>query len=365
MDPYASPPTEKEPLTIGIVGDQASVHIERWSTALRGRGHTVIPIDLSGQGRSPLRRLGAFLDLRRAMAAVAHSRLGIVAVHEVPDGVLATGMRGLHPIVLHAWGHDVTAERTGWRGRARDRQLRGLFRAADAATATSRFLADVVARRFGVDAEVISFGIDIDRFRPADGQRRPGPVRIGFVKWGLSLKYGPDLLVEALGLLPAGIDYEVTIAGDGDLRPALEARLEALNLAGRVWFVGRLPNSEVASLMSELDIFAMPSRREEWGVAAAEASACGLPVVATTVGGIPEIVVDGETGLLVPPEDPAALARALERLIADPGLRSRLGTAGRRRIDQLYRWERCVDRMELIYRRAVEARSPAGRAGAG
>jgi glycosyltransferase involved in cell wall biosynthesis len=365
VDAHTSPPTEKEPLTIGIVGDQASVHIERWSAALRGRGHTVIPIDLSGRGRSPLRRVGAFLDLRRAMAAAAHTRHGLVAVHSVPDGVLATGMRGLHPIVLHAWGNDVTAETAGLRGRARGRQQRGLFRAADATTATSRFLADVVARRFGVDAEVIPFGIDTERFRPADGARRPGPVRIGFVKWGLGVKYGPDLLVEALGLLPAGADYEVTIAGDGDLRPMLEARLGELGLTARVRFAGRMPNSEVASLLSDLDIFAMPSRREEWGVAAAEASASGLPVVATTVGGIPEIVVDGETGLLVPPEDPAALAKALERLIADPGLRSRLGTAGRLRIDDLYRWERCVDRMELVYRCAVAGRAPAGRAGSG
>jgi glycosyltransferase involved in cell wall biosynthesis len=132
-----------------------------------------------------------------------------------------------------------------------------------------------------------------------------------------------------------------------------------------VRFIGRLPNSDVAALLSGLDVLAMPSRREEWGVAAAEASASGLAVVATRVGGIPEIVADGETGLLVPPEDPAALAKALERLIADPGLRSRLGRAGRRRIEELFRWERCVDRMELIYRRAVEARSPAGRPGAG
>ena len=365
MDAHTSPPTEREPLTIGIVGDQASVHIERWSAALRGRGHTVVPIDLSGRGRSPFRRVGAFLDLRRAIAAVAHTRHGLVAIHGVPDGVLATGMRGLHPIVLHAWGNDVTAEPSGLHGRLRGRQQRGLFRAADATTATSRFLADVVARRFGVDAEVIPFGIDTERFRPAGGARRAGPVRIGYVKWGLGVKYGPDLLVEALGLLPAGADYEVTIAGDGDLRPMLETRLVELGLTARVRFAGRMPNSEVASLLSDLDIFAMPSRREEWGVAAAEASASGLPVVATTVGGIPEIVVDGETGLLVPPEDPAALAKALERLIADPGLRSRLGTAGRHRIDDLYRWERCVDRMELAYRRALAGRAPAGRAGSG
>ncbi|MGA3058018.1 MAG: glycosyltransferase family 4 protein [Candidatus Limnocylindrales bacterium] len=357
--------TGKEPLTIGIVGDQESVHIERWSTALRARGHTVVPIDLSGRERSPLQRIGAFRDLRRAMAAVAHARLGLIAIHGVPDGILATGVRGLHPVVLHAWGHDVTAETSGLRGRVRGHQQRGLFRAADAATATSQFLADVLARRFGVRAEVIPFGIDTDRFGPAGGARRPGPVRIGFVKWRLGAKYGPDVLVEALGLLPAGTDFEVTFAGDEGLRPMLEARLGELNLTDKVRFIGRLPNSEVATLLSGLDILAMPSRREEWGVAAAEASASGLAVVATRVGGIPEIVVDGETGLLVPPEDPAALAKALERLIADPGLRSRLGRAGRRRIEELFRWEGCVDRMELVYRRAVEARSPAGRPGSG
>ncbi len=181
------------------------------------------------------------------------------------------------------------------------------------------------------------------------------------MKWGLGAKYGPDLLVEALGLLPAGADYAVTIVGDGGLRPTLQARVGELGLTDKVRFAGRLPNAEVASLLSDLDVFAMPSRREEWGVAAAEASASGLPVVATDVGGIPEIVVDGETGLLVPPEDPASLAKALERLIGDPGLRSRLGAAGRLRIEELYRWDRCVDRMEQVYRRAVLARPRPGR----
>ncbi|MGZ6314564.1 MAG: glycosyltransferase, partial [Candidatus Limnocylindrales bacterium] len=301
--------TEKEPLTIGIVGDQKSVHIERWSAALRERGHKVVPIDLSGRGRSPFQRVEAFRELRRAMAAVAGTQGGLIAVHGVPDGVLATGMRGLHPVVLHAWGHDVTAEPAGLRGRIRGRQMRGLFRAADAVTATSRFLAGVVARRFGVEAEAVPFGIDTERFRPAERARRPVPVRLGFVKWGLGTKYGPDLLVEALGLLPAGADYAVTIVGDGSLRSTLQARVGELGLTDKVRFAGRLPNAEVASLLSDLDVFAMPSRREEWGVAAAEASASGLPVVATDVGGIPEIVVDGETGLLVPPEDPASLAK--------------------------------------------------------
>jgi glycosyltransferase involved in cell wall biosynthesis len=334
---------------LGMVGDPRSVHIQRWSAAMAARGHTVVPIDLSGRGRSALGRVAAFVELRRAMARVARSERGVIVVHGVPDGFLATGMRGLHPIVLHAWGADVTTEGPGLLARVRGRQLRGLFRAADAITATSQFLADTVRRRFGLEATVVPFGIDLQRFRPATGKRRPGPIRVGFVKVALDPKYGPDVLIEALGRLPSDCPFEVLIAGDAGLRATLEERVKTLGLGDRVRFLGRLPHSEIAPLLADLDIFAMPSRREEWGVAAAEASATGLPVVASRVGGIPEIVVDGETGILVPPEDPAALASALATLFADVELRSRYGEAGRRKIEAEYRWESCVDRMESVY----------------
>lgn len=337
------------PLTLGVVGDQGSVHIQRWSAALADRGHTIVPIDLCGHGRSPGQRVAAFIALRRAMARVARAERGVIAVHGVPDGLLATGMRGLHPIVLHAWGSDVTNEGRGFRARARGHQLRGLLRAADAVTATSQFLADTVRRRFGVEASVIPFGIDLDRFRPRTGPRRPGPARIGFAKWTLNWIYGPDLLVDALALLPSNPPFEVVIAGDGGMRQTLEERVRGSGHEDRVRFVGRLSTEELVVLLADLDIFVMPSRREGWGVSAAEASAAGLPVVASRVGGIPEIVVDGETGILVPSGGAEALAGALARLIGDAGLRARLGDAGRRKVEAEYRWETCVDRMESVY----------------
>jgi glycosyltransferase involved in cell wall biosynthesis len=259
----------------------------------------------------------------------------------------------VHPIVLSAWGADVTTQDDGTLGSARFRQQRGLFRAADGVTATSRFLADVVARRFGVTAAVIPFGIDVDRFRPRVTARRPGPVRIGFVKVGLVPKYGPDVLIEALGRLARTDEFEAIIAGEGSLASALRARAEALNIGARVGFIGRLPHSEIPALLADLDVFVMPSRTEEWGVAAAEASASGLPVVATAVGGVPEIVVDRVTGLLVAPEDPDALADALRTLLRDASLRERMGAAGRRKIDLEYRWATCVDRMEEVLDRAI------------
>jgi glycosyltransferase involved in cell wall biosynthesis len=337
------------PLTLGIVGNQGSVHIQRWSAALAARGHKIVPIDLVGRGRNPLQRMAAFRELRRAMTRVARTERGIVVVHNIPGGLLALGMRGIHPIVVHAWGADVTTEPPGLAARFRGRQLGGLIRAADAVTGTSRFLADTVERRFGVDPVVVPFGIDTDRFRPRAGERRPGPTRIGLVKVRLDATYGPDVLVEALGRLPKDLPFEVLIAGDGGMRPALEARMADLGLTDRIRFLGVLAHAEIAPLLADLDIFAMPSRREAWGVVAAEASAVGLPVVASRVGGIPEIVVDGATGLLVPPEDPDALAAALDKLLVDPALGARMGRAGHARIEAEYRWDVCVDAMEAVY----------------
>jgi glycosyltransferase involved in cell wall biosynthesis len=342
-------PDRVQPMTLGVVGNQGSVHVRRWSEALAERGHTIVPMDLSGQGRSPAGRAAAFRDLRRTMTRVSKAGRGVVVVHGVQEGLMATGMRGIHPMVLHAWGWDVTTELPGLKARIRGRQLAGLFRAADATTATSQFLAEAVRRRFGVEATVVPFGIDMARFGPAPAHRRPGPVRIGFAKLSLTPTYGPDVLVDALGSLPSDSNFQVFIAGDGGLRLTLEERVATLGLADRVNFVGVLPHADIPAFIADLDIFVMPSRTEAWGVAAAEASASGVPVVATRVGGIPEVVTDGETGILVPPENPEQLAAALALLIADSQLRARLGAAGRRKIEAEFRWEDCVERMERVY----------------
>ena len=171
------------------------------------------------------------------------------------------------------------------------------------------------------------------------------------MKW-LEPKYGAQDLVEALGLL-ADLPFKATLVGDGPLRESLETRVRELGLAERVQFLGRRPHSEIPELLRGFDLLAMPSRQEAWGVAAAEASATAIPVVATRIGGIPEVVIDGETGLLVPAQDPPALAAAIRLLAGDPDLRHRLGEAGRERVVSLFAWQRCVDLMVDVYRDAA------------
>jgi glycosyltransferase involved in cell wall biosynthesis len=164
---------------------------------------------------------------------------------------------------------------------------------------------------------------------------------------------GIDVLLEALARLRdgrAGAAAEppaLLVAGDGPARGALAAQAARLGLAG-VRFLGL--RADKAELLAACDAFVLPSRFEGLGVAALEAMAAGRAVVATTVGGLGEAVVDGETGLLVPPDDPAALAAALARLLCDPAERLRLGAAGPARVAQGFLAEQMVAAYDALYR---------------
>jgi len=162
-----------------------------------------------------------------------------------------------------------------------------------------------------------------------------------------------DVLLDALALLAeAGSRPWLWIAGDGPVRGDLERQARDLGLEEQVRLLGR--RTDVADLLAACDLFVIPSHREGLGVAALEAMAAGRPVVATAVGGLQEAVVEGRTGLLVPPGDARALATAIERLMLDDILRVSLGAAGPGRIAEGYLAEQMVVAYEKLYRSVVE-----------
>jgi glycosyltransferase involved in cell wall biosynthesis len=130
-------------------------------------------------------------------------------------------------------------------------------------------------------------------------------------------------------LLQTHSDVRFLIAGDGPLRSSLERTASELGLDGRIRFIGAYDNDDVPDILQDVSVVTVPSITEALGIVALEAMACGKPVVASAVGGLPEIVRDGETGLLVSPKDPAALAEAIARLLDDSDLRRELGWTGR------------------------------------
>jgi glycosyltransferase involved in cell wall biosynthesis len=159
----------------------------------------------------------------------------------------------------------------------------------------------------------------------------------------LRIRKGVEVLLAALpALLRAFPEARLQVAGDGEHREALEetaARLDLGGPAGIVSFLGRADAARVRGLLGGARALVVPSIYEGMPLVVLEAMAAGLPVVASRVSGIPEVVVDGETGWLVPPEDPAALAQALAQVYADPAEAARRGEAGRARVARLYRPE--------------------------
>ncbi|KRA03611.1 glycosyl transferase [Achromobacter sp. Root565] len=153
----------------------------------------------------------------------------------------------------------------------------------------------------------------------------------------------------------------LVLAGDGmPVFERLKAQVESLGLASRVHFLGR--RHDIGNVLQAFDVFALPTHREAFGTAFVEAAAMGVPVIGTDVGGVPETMQAGVTGLLVPPRDPAALAAALESLLADPERRRRMGEAGREFIrgQGLFSVDRTAQLVESVYARWLgERRGPA------
>jgi glycosyltransferase involved in cell wall biosynthesis len=162
---------------------------------------------------------------------------------------------------------------------------------------------------------------------------------------------GQDVLLRALALEPS---VHVSFAGDGPARATLVALAAELGVLDRCHFLGAIPRALIPALMARAVVTVVPSRDEAFGLVNIESLAVGTPVVASRVGGIPEIVRDGVEGLLVPPDDPAALAKAIHRILESPRLRSGLSEAGRMRFLSSYEQGRVVrfqaDRLEELAR---------------
>lgn len=227
-------------------------------------------------------------------------------------------------------------------------------------TTGEKLRAQVVAETGADPARVVSIptGIDLARFRPGDrraaraalGLPADGPL-VGIVATLRSWK-GHRYLVEAMAGIP---EATLAIVGDGPQRPALEALVRERGLETRVRFAGN--QADVAPWLQAFDVFCLPSYANE-GVPQAlmQAMACALPVVTTPVGSIEEIVADGETGVLVPPQDAERLRAALASLLADAARREALGRRAREAAVARFGDDRMVERMIEVFGAASGAR---------
>lgn len=247
--------------------------------------------------------------------------------------------------VVTVWGDDI--EEQTFRHSHLSRVIkRRILKRADVITAASKRLAKLTLEYAPIKkVEVVPFGVDLDRFKPRVVKIK-NPVVIGSVRH-LRVTYGIDLMIKAVSLLK-NKNWLLIIAGDGNQAPYKKLSRD-LGISDKVKFLGEIKYADIPKVLRKIDLFLMPSRWEAFGVAAVEAEASGLPVVGTKVGGIPEVVADKRTGILVPREDFKALAKALDNLIAKPSEITRMSLASPLFVKEHFDWKSNTKDMFKIY----------------
>jgi glycosyltransferase involved in cell wall biosynthesis len=210
-----------------------------------------------------------------------------------------------------------------------------------------------IGRDFGIPSErltVVPNGVNTDHFHPLPGVAREQGRIIATNSADIPLK-GMPYLLKALAQLSQSRSVRLVVIGTLKEKGLIDRLIDSLGIRDQVSFTGRIDSAAYIGEYARASVAVVPSLYEGFGLPAAEAMACAVPVVSTTGGALPEVV--GDTGILVPPADSSALADAISRVLDDPVAAVGMGEAGRRRAEKLFNWQRTARMTEDVYRRAI------------
>ena len=358
-----------------LVADARSVHTRRWAVSLKESGvetvlYSIFPspdgfFESAGirlhvfdmftyKGLSGIKLVRGMLKshgeaVRDLKAVISEEKPDILHAHYATSFGLIAAMSGFHPFLISVWGSDVYE--FPYKSILNRMSVKYILRKADRIMSTSNIMARQTARFTDKDIEVIPFGVDTGLFRPMQTTGGDGSFVVGNVKT-LSPKYGIDVLINAFSIVlrtNPGLDAKLVIVGDGPCRSEYEGLCRTLGVMERVVFTGRVLNGMLPEYYNRFSVAVSLSRSESFGVVAVEAMACGCPVVTSDADGFTEVVVDGETGFIVPRNDAEAAAAAIQRFIDDPSLREKMGRKGEERVRKMYDWKDSIGKMLKVY----------------
>ncbi|MFL5738440.1 MAG: glycosyltransferase family 4 protein [Actinomycetota bacterium] len=313
--------------------------------------------------------LGNVLVALRARALLREQRFDVVHAHGALSALVISFGNRSTPLVYTE--HDATP----WSCRYRvwyERWMRKtiyralnvtVFKRADRVITVFPSQAREIVTYWGIDparVSTITNGTDADAFRPSDEDGVSVKAALGFDRYalyvgGLVPRKCPDIVLEAAAELD---DVPIVFVGDGPMRSRLARRAKELGVADRVALLGGLPPSELGEIYREADVLVLPTVSDTFPLVALEAMACGTPVIASRVSGLPEMVEDWQTGFLVKPGDIGQLAMGIRFLTGDAALRDRMGANGRRRVVAGFRWPLVAERYLCLYRSAAGVAEP-------
>ena len=355
-------------MRVCLISEAQSYHTQRWAKGLAEAGCDVHLISADNAlipsvklhtmpiySNNPLAKFRNNYKIEKLIkdlhADVTHI-FGLFSMFSLVNMLLA---RKLKNLVISVWGSDVVSFDS--KESFKDRYIKKYLLNCDGyVVATSRYLAKKTQKyiKNSRKVRVVPWGVDLKNFRPKQPVSKPEVIKIGFAK-RLHTLSAPEFLLEALHLAAANSrrKLKLRIAGDGPMKSQLVKLTEDLELEDSVEWIGWLSDlNDLGTFYRSLDYFVMPSRTESFGVSAVEAAASGLPVIGTKIGGIPEIVVDGETGILVEAEDVCGLSEAMTMLGENDELRMQMGVEARRRAETNFNWEETITKTIGIYQQA-------------
>jgi L-malate glycosyltransferase len=385
-------------MKIAYLAAASAIHTVRWVNALAQRGWTIFLITMH-EGEEPLHEkvqlfklpisapFGYFSNVPFLKKLLKQLQPDLLHVHYATGYGTLGRLCGFQPVMLSVWGSDIFEfpKKSRWHRLWLVKNLQSATQIASTsqimATATRKLCNDFLEQKrqlfpnfpikkggmssFRKPIAITPFGIDTRLFCPHSKLRDNKVFKIGTVKT-LAPKYGIDTLIHAFYQLrntlakrqsPLAQQLRLGIAGDGPQLAELQALVTQLGLNEVTEFVGYLPYAQVPAYLNQLDIYVAASRldSESFGVAILEAAACGLPVVVSRVGGLPEVVEDGIMGLIVEKDNAEQFATALLTLVENPALCQQMGKSGRQHIIENYEWQDSVRILETIYQSMIQS----------
>ncbi len=367
-------------MKIFTLSDPFSIHTKRWVSALAERG---IQIYLFGFGEE---KSNSFDKYSNVQVYIHHVRIksqlkngsfeklkyltviqsikkcikdfqpDILHAHYASSYGLLGALTGFHPFIISIWGSDIyDFPNISF---FHKKIIKYNLSKADQVLSTSHIMAKEASKYTNHKMKITPFGVDIDLFKKEDCINNNDTFVVGNVKT-LSSKYGIDVLIKAFKIVKdsnSDKDIRLEIIGDGPDRDKLKKLVDHLVLADCVYFRGKIENSLLPKWYNSfsVSVSVSVSDSESFGVVAVEAMACECPVVVSDADGFTEVVVDGETGFIVPKRDVQATANAIQQFINNPLLRNDFGAKGRERVIELYDWNKNVETMIGIYSKILQ-----------
>jgi glycosyltransferase involved in cell wall biosynthesis len=298
---------------------------------------------------SKIRYLGS---LRLLKQKIKNFKPDIVHAHYASSYGLLALLTGFKPFILSVWGSDIYY--FPQRNFLNKIVMKKLIKSPATVCSTSKAMKNIIEKEFyRKDVHIVPFGIDVDLFSPNKSIKEKFVV--GTIK-SIEDYNGIDCLIDSAKIVIQDYkkDIHFIIVGKGGLKKKMEEKVKKLNLENNIEFVGFIAHENVIKYYNMLSIFIAVSRRESFGVSILEAASLEIPSITSNIGGLTEVNLHNETGIVIEPDNPSKLAQSIIKLYKDNELRIRLGVNARKMVLKEFDWNESVNKMLKIYRDTIK-----------